>query len=85
MKADGEEEEETTPEDFEYVVQRGDTLSDIARRSNIGVNLLRQLNRLEGDHIYPGQRLQIRPSSWMRRFISCVPEKRFRTLRSNTV
>ncbi len=63
VKADGEEEEETTPEDFEYVVQRGDTLSDIARRSNIGVNLLRQLNRLEGDHIYPGQRLQIRPSS----------------------
>lgn len=56
---EGEEEEEG----FEYVVQRGDNLWDIAKHFNVGVNLLRQLNQLEGDHISPGQRLQVRPSS----------------------
>ncbi len=56
-------EEETTPEEFEYVVQKGDNLSGIARRFNVGVNLLRQLNKLKDDRISPGQRLQVRPSS----------------------
>jgi len=57
-------EKETAPEEaFEYVVQKGDSLSAIARRFDTGMELLRQLNRLKGDRIYPGQRLQLRPSS----------------------
>ena len=55
--------EETVETGFEYVVQKGDNLWDIARRFNVGVNLLHQLNRLEGEHITPGQRLQVRPTS----------------------
>jgi len=50
-------------EPFEYVVKKGDSLSVIAQRFDIGVGLLRQLNRLKGDRITPGQRLQLRPSS----------------------
>jgi LysM repeat protein/N-acetylmuramoyl-L-alanine amidase len=50
-------------EAFEYVVKKGDNLSTIARRFDVGLGLLRQLNRLKEDRIYPGQRLQLRPSS----------------------
>jgi LysM repeat protein/N-acetylmuramoyl-L-alanine amidase len=57
-------EKEAAPEEpFEYVVKKGDSLSAIARRFDTGMGLLRQLNRLKGDRIYPGQRLQLRPSS----------------------
>jgi len=57
-------EKEPEPEEpFEYVVQRGDNLSTIALRFDVGLGLLRQLNRLTNDRIYPGQRLQLRPSS----------------------
>ena len=52
---------ETEP--FEYLVKDGDNLSTIAQRFNVGLVLLRQLNRLKGDRIYPGQKLQLRPSS----------------------
>ena len=39
-----------------YTVQKGDTLSDIAMKNNIDVNLLLMLNGLdEGDYIYPNQ------------------------------
>jgi LysM repeat protein/N-acetylmuramoyl-L-alanine amidase len=48
---------------FEYVVKRGDCLSTIALRFNVGLRLLRELNNLKGDRIYPGQNLQLRPSS----------------------
>jgi LysM repeat protein/N-acetylmuramoyl-L-alanine amidase len=57
------EKEAAPDEPFEYVVKKGDSLSTIARRFDIGVGLLRQLNRLKGDRIFPGQRLQLRPSS----------------------
>jgi LysM repeat protein len=50
-------------EPFEYFVKNGDNLSTIAQRFNVGLGLLRQLNHLKGDHIYPGQKLQLRPSS----------------------
>lgn len=57
--------EEGAPEEeqFEYIVKRGDNLSTIAQRFDVGLNLLRQLNHLKGGLIYPGQRLQLRPSS----------------------
>jgi len=57
------EKEEAPGESFEYVVQKGDSISAIARRFDTAVGLLRQLNRLKGDRIFPGQRLQLRPSS----------------------
>jgi len=48
---------------FEYVVRKGDSLSAIARRFDVGLGLLRQLNHIKSDQIHPGQRLQLRPSS----------------------
>ena len=50
-------------ERFEYVVQKGDNLSEIAERFHVGLDLLRQLNSLRNDVIFPGQRLRLRPSS----------------------
>ncbi len=59
-----EEEEEGGEEaEFEYVVKKGDSLYSIARRFNVGVDLLRQLNNINGKNIYPGQRLQLKPTS----------------------
>ena len=60
---DSSEEDSFTAEDFEYVVKKGDRLWTIAQRFDVGVGLLRQLNHLRGNRIYPGQRLQLRPSS----------------------
>jgi len=57
------EKTEVVDEPFEYVVKKGDNLSTIARRFDVGLSFLRQLNHLEGDRIYPRQRLQLRPSS----------------------
>ena len=48
--------------DVVYVVRKGDTLSEIALRFDVGLVLLRQLNSLRGDHISPGQKLKVRPS-----------------------
>ncbi|MFC1526026.1 LysM peptidoglycan-binding domain-containing protein [Candidatus Latescibacterota bacterium] len=47
----------------EYAVRRGDTLSEIAQRFEVGLALLRQLNGLTSDQIRPGQKLRLRPSS----------------------
>ncbi|MBX3173313.1 MAG: transglycosylase SLT domain-containing protein [Gemmatimonadaceae bacterium] len=43
-----------------YVVKRGDNLSVIARKHGTTVAQLRQINRLRGDIIRPGQRLRVR-------------------------
>ena len=56
---EGEEEEAQ----FEYVVKKGDNLYSIARKFNVGLDLLRQLNNIDGKNIYPGQRLQLKPTS----------------------
>ena len=47
------------PEDVEYVIARGDTLSEIADRFNVPLRSLRQVNRLRGDRIRVGQVLRI--------------------------
>ena len=46
----------------EYIVRPGDTLSDIAARHEVGLQLVRSLNGLKSDIIQPGQRLRLRPS-----------------------
>ena len=46
----------------EYVVRKGDTLSEIAVRFDVGVGMLQQLNRLRDARIVPGQKLRLRPS-----------------------
>jgi LysM repeat protein len=47
---------------LEYTVRQGDTLSQIARRFQVGLSLLRQLNGLKGDTLRPGQKLRLRPT-----------------------
>jgi membrane-bound lytic murein transglycosylase D len=42
-----------------YRVRRGDTLGKIAREFNVSIRELRAWNDLNGDRIYPGQRLKI--------------------------
>jgi N-acetylmuramoyl-L-alanine amidase len=42
-----------------YVVQRGDTLSEIAQRYRVSVNSLKQANNMNGDMVRVGQKLQI--------------------------
>ena len=44
-----------------YVVQPGDTLSAISRRSGVPVHTLRRLNNIQGSLIRVGQRLRLRP------------------------
>ena len=50
-------------EQFEYVVRAGDNLSAIAHRFDVDLNFLRHMNHLKGARIYPGQKLQLLPSS----------------------
>lgn len=61
--AEKETAEEAEEELFEYRVKPGDNLSTIAQRFDVAVSLLRQLNGLKKNRIYPGQTLQLRPSS----------------------
>lgn len=49
-------------EPSEYTVRRGDTLSKIALRFDVGLSFLRQLNQLKSDLIRPGQKLRLRAS-----------------------
>jgi LysM repeat protein/lysophospholipase L1-like esterase len=42
-----------------HIVQKGETLSDIARKYHTSVNALMEWNRLTSSRIYPGQRLLI--------------------------
>lgn len=59
----------SSPPEF-YVVQRGDTLSGIARRYGLSVNELRRMNHLKSDVIIVGQRLRVSgPVPPPRRFV----------------
>ncbi|MCY4603127.1 MAG: LysM peptidoglycan-binding domain-containing protein, partial [Gemmatimonadetes bacterium] len=49
-------------EPCEYTVRRGDTLSKIALRFDVGLSFLRQINKLKSDLIRPGQKLRLRAS-----------------------
>jgi membrane-bound lytic murein transglycosylase D len=42
-----------------YIVQKGDSLWDIARQFNLDANKLKQINRLANNAIYPGDKLLI--------------------------
>ena len=55
--------ETDSEEATEYLVRRGDTLSKIARRFDIGVGFLKQLNGLKSDRIRTGQKLRLRASA----------------------
>ena len=55
--------ETDSEEATEYLVRRGDTLSKIARRFDVGVGFLKQLNGLKSDRIRPGQKLRLRASA----------------------
>src|SRR5690606_38577517 len=46
-----------------YVISRGDTLSSIAKRNNVSVGRLREVNGLHSDQLRTGQVIHI-PSSW---------------------
>ncbi|MDH3345832.1 MAG: L,D-transpeptidase family protein [Kiritimatiellaceae bacterium] len=48
-----------TLEKTSYVVQPGDSLDRIARKNKTTVDLIRKLNQIEGNLIYPGQRLMV--------------------------
>ncbi len=50
-------------ERFEYVVKEGDNLETIGKEFDVGVGMLRRLNQIQGDRIFVGQKLQLRPSS----------------------
>lgn len=46
-----------------HTVLKGDNLSTIGARFDVGLQMLRRLNGLTGDHITPGQKLRLRPSA----------------------
>jgi lipoprotein-anchoring transpeptidase ErfK/SrfK len=46
-----------TPEKKSYVIQPGDSLDRIARQNKTTVDLIRKMNKVEGNLIYPGRRL----------------------------
>lgn len=48
-----------TPEKKTYVIQPGDSLDKIARQNKTTVELIRKMNKIDGNLIYPGARLQI--------------------------
>jgi membrane-bound lytic murein transglycosylase D len=48
-----------TPEKIHYVVRRGDTLAEIARKFDVATNDLQRWNNLRGDRLVPGHKLTI--------------------------
>jgi membrane-bound lytic murein transglycosylase D len=49
-----------TPVVKTYTVKKGDSLNKIARENNLTLDMLRQLNKLGKDGIYPGQVVQVK-------------------------
>ena len=44
-----------------YVVKPGDTLDKIAKRHGVTIQAMRTANKMKGDLIFPGQKLQLSP------------------------
>lgn len=53
---------DNVPQNETYIVKRGDSLYKIARAHGMTVRELREMNKLSGDLIRPGDRLQVRGS-----------------------
>lgn len=51
--------EAPTADKTSYVIQPGDSLDRIARRNDTTVELIRKMNKIEGNLIYPGARLMV--------------------------
>ena len=52
--------EPTRRDEAVHTVRRGETLTAISRRTNVSVSTLRALNGIDGDRIFPGQKLRLR-------------------------
>ena len=65
-----------------YTVRRGDTLSQIARRHNLSVSMLRQANEMQGSLINVGQTLIVPHGPSTQLASANVPEKRTYTVKS---
>lgn len=65
-----------------YTVRRGDTLSQIARRHNLSVGMLRQANEMQGSLINVGQTLIVPHGPSTQLASANVPEKRTYTVKS---
>jgi lipoprotein-anchoring transpeptidase ErfK/SrfK len=50
---------EITPDSISYVVKPGDSLYVIARKNHTTVDLIKKINALKGDNIYPKMKLKI--------------------------
>jgi len=62
-----------------HKTNRGDTLYDIARRYHTSPDVLRKVNNLSGDHLYPGQYLVVPVAGKSaERYIASVTEQMFR-------
>ena len=57
----GESAEKEDLSESHYVVQRGDTLGLIAKRTGVPIASLRRLNQIEGSTIWAGQKLRLLP------------------------
>ncbi len=51
----------TAPRLASYIVARGDNLNEIARLHQMSLRELREMNRIKGSLIVPGQKLKVRP------------------------
>lgn len=49
------------PEARFYVVEKGDTLWRISRQTGVPLDILRELNDIQGSRIKPGQKLRLEP------------------------
>ncbi len=58
-KADSKEVNQVDHDDILYTVRKGDTLSKIARRFDVRVADIKEINGLTGNSIMPGQKLMI--------------------------
>ena len=63
VKGQSRTEQEDKKSQGSYTVKRGDTLSTIGKAFNVSPAAIKKRNDLEGNVIYPGQRLVIPPQS----------------------